>query len=307
MSAQATLEAAFRDAAARLQPGTAGLPRSADVLRSWLVIHRVRKHLSWLEAAEQLVDAAEPTPAWLAVLCDGWVVRASGGFRGAAEALLPRLPDSPDAVAALLRYWRITGRPDAFDRARALVPTAPTTPDEAAANYALWCATADVEQRRLATDALDGLSFADLPFRHWAMLADLRDLPRGPQDAADAVATRPLSDAADAAARVQPLAALTLPVLQVEVRWWLESELQEGPMSEAATFAWPAVRLRFARLTVRDQIRFGAHLDGDDRGELEDAGVVGPWMESLVEELDLGGLIGEVQRRRRSPSRMRRR
>jgi hypothetical protein len=84
------------------------------------------------------------------------------------------------------------------------------------------------------------------------------------------------------------------------VDWWLPEELREGPMAEAATFSYPALRLRFGRLPHRDQIRFTATLGGVEHPTLEDAGVVQPWLESLMEDVDRGPLVGESRRRRRS-------
>ena len=86
----------------------------------------------------------------------------------------------------------------------------------------------------------------------------------------------------------------------------MEDELREGPMAEAATFPWPALRLRFTRLSVIDQIHFEARFAGGAAEELEDVGVVSPWLESIVARTDRGPLLDGAPPRMRRKGGLRR-
>ena len=296
----AELQSAFRTAAAAIDP-QAGTPvdPSPLLVRAWLTVQSVRTQPRWLTAAE---DAVQPiaagtrrvdddaVAAWVLTCCLGWVQRASGPFRAAAERLLPRLPDSAEAVPALLGWWRITGRRDARDRALALAQQHPSP----RALHAAWLATAEV---RLWDAARSLLGSAPHAPADWPLAADLSDLD---PDHAALAGLAP----AEIVLATAPLAA---PPLHLDVHWHIAEELAEGPMAEAATFPWPALRIRFHPMAQRDQIRFEARLADGPTEELEDVGVVAAWLEEITRAADRGPLLDGAPVRSRRRGGLRRR
>ena len=306
------LQAAFRAAAADIDP-TRGRPAevSADLLDAWLVVHAVRGQARWLEAALQAADALEKSPAlpsgdaarWLSVACSGWVLRASRGFRGLADRLAEAVPPGPASVAPLLRYWRITGLRRIYDRALGQLPDSVQEGDFVA-GAAAWAAYLATARPELADQARRGFQLdpADVPLRYWPAMAAARDL--GP-DAAKGALDRMDASPAEPAALLPAVACLALPILRLRVDWWIDSELREGPMAEAATYPYPALRISFDKLPMRDQLRFTPSLDGEVLETIVDAGVVVVGLEMIVEDVDRSGLLESAGRGRRS-SRLRR-
>ena len=285
--------AGFRAAARALDPDAVATP-TPDIVRAWLTIQTARPQPRWLAAA---VDAAQRTDlpfaddacAWVEVFCRGWVQQAIGPFRRAAEQLLSSLPDHPRAAAALLGWWRITGDRPTLERALSLLESTEADPEALRLG---WHATADAAFYHRAT-ALLGEDPSLLPLHLWPVAADLLDL--GPDAFARPLATWASSPPPPEGVAVAA-AALALPPLRLVAAWWIPDELREGPMAEAATFPWPALRIRFERLPHRDQIHFRAALGDAAEEELEDVGVVAPWLESLVAAADRGPLLSDAVR-----------
>ena len=316
MSGLELARAAFRDGARALDPDTFSGVASPSVLGAWLCVQTVRTQPKWLKAAAHAVQSLEPSRIddddvadWVDVCCRGWVQQAIGPFRAAARGLLPRLPERAGSAPALLGWWRITGERAPLDRALALLRCADDGLDPAL-GVALrlgYQATADESLRERALAALGGLDgLEELPWA-WPALADLRDLDAeafaGPLES-----LRGVSEDPSLAAQIVPAAAaLALPPLVLEAQWFMEEELREGPMAEAATFPWAALRLRFGRLAVRDQIHFVARYDGGEPEELEDVGVVAPWLSTLVARADRGPLLDGAPMRTRRRGGLRRR
>ncbi len=304
MSGLEAARAAFRDGARALDPDAWSGPFSPRVLRAWLSIQTVRLQPKWLLAASrQTQDLSldslneDDIADWVEAFCAGWVLQASGPFRNAARSLIPRLPTDWRGSAARLAWWRITGEPDPAREALAALSSAPdhVDPDLAVALHLGFLATADDTLRARAVAAL-GDDPAALPPRAWSTAADLVDLT------ADAfVFPSPVDPEATIAA-----AALAAPPLHLEVHWWIEDELREGPMAEAATFPWPALRIRFVRLPARDQIHFVARLDDGSAQKLDDVGVTAAWLESIVARADKSPLLDVVPPRNRRRGGLRR-
>ena len=99
---------------------------------------------------------------------------------------------------------------------------------------------------------------------------------------------------------IRTAAALGLPLLQLEVQWWLESELHEGPVAEAVTFPWPALELTFSKLEERDQVRFTPQLDGHVFETILDAGVIGAGLSEILSQADRSPFLEAAGMRRRS-------
>jgi len=283
MTPLAQAQALVRAGAQAFDPATT--TATPAVVRAWLAIQTVRVQPVWVAAASEAVQALEldtipddAVPAWVEACCLGWVQRASGPFRAVARRLLPRLPDDWRGAAARLGWWRITGEPGPLQAALRSLES-PGDADAVGLGLALrlaWHATADEALR----DRAAALLSPPLAAGAWGAAADLHDL-----DAtafADALAG---ADPADPDVVVGALA-LSAPPLHLDVHWHLADELREGPMAEAATFPWPALRLRFHPMDVRDQIRFEAHLADDAPEELEDVGVAAAWLASLVARVD---------------------
>ena len=286
---RAALQAAFRDAAAAIdpEPEAPDAPDARHVL-AWLTVQSVRTQPRWVAAAEHAVQAIatgaravrDPDVAdWIVTCCAGWVHRASGPFRATAEQLLPRLPALVESVPALLAWWRITGRLDARDRALALCAGADEGLAAAVALRGGWLATADDALRHRAVAALSAVDGAPST---WPVRADLT-----PDFAADPASLAGLAPS-EVILATAPLAATPL---HLDVLWFIPEELAEGPMAEAATYPWPAMRLRFVKLPHRDQIRFEARLGDGPVQELEDAGVVAAWLEEVARAADRGPLL----------------
>lgn len=293
--------AVFCAAADALDPERAAPIRDPRVLSALLCVHAVRGHTRWLDSAAKLVAPLEDGPlpgdstAWLAACCEGWVQRATGPFRRIADRLVDHVEPAPAAVPAWLRYWRITGRRTWRDRAMEAVPEELEPGDVvgAAACWAAFRATADTALADRARAALRPLATPRAPVERWSLLADALDLGAGAFEA-------PVPDASPRAAAEQLLgsAAVGLPVLEVIADWYLDVELTEGPVAEAATFPWPALRLRFERLPIRDQVRFRPFVDGIEGETLLDAGVISSLLENLVGDIDRGPFVGAVRKRR---------
>ena len=304
MSELEAAQAAFRDGARALDPDAWSGPFSPSVLRAWLSIQTVRLQPKWLLAASRRTQDLpldslpdEDIADWVDAFCAGWVQQASGPFRNAARRLLPRLPTDWRGSAARLAWWRITGEPGPAREALAALASAPdlVDPDLAVALRLGFLATADDTLRARAVAALGDAPTA-LPPRAWSTAADLLDLT------ASAFAFPfPVDPEATTAA-----AALAAPPLHLEVHWWIEDELREGPMAEAATFPWPALRIRFVRLPTRDQIHFVARLDDGPAEELDDVGVAAAWLESIVARADKSPLLDAAPARTRRRGGLRR-
>ncbi len=229
----------------------------------------------------------EDVAEWVLTCCGGWVQRASGPFRGAADRLGPRLSDDVPAVPALLAWWRITGQRAPRDRALAIAADATTGLPAARALRAAWLATADDSLRQRA---LDALPMSTDP-QTWPLASDLR-----PDQEWDPALLESLGPA-DQLLAVAPLAATPL---HLEVAWFIPEELAEGPMAEAATFPWPALRIRFVPLAHRDQLRFSVRLGDGPVEHLQDVGVVAAWLEEVTRAADRGPLLdGTPPRTRR--------
>ncbi|MCO4774295.1 MAG: hypothetical protein KDA24_30005 [Deltaproteobacteria bacterium] len=296
--------AAFRDAARAIDPDTFTGQTTPEILRAWLCVQTVRTPPKWIGAASAACQAldltripdAEVAP-WVEAFCLGWVQQASGPFRNAARALMPRLANHWRSVPALLGWWRITGEPAPLKRALEALALASDAvdPELAVALRLGFLATADPVLLDRALRAL-GDAPSTLPPRAWPAAVDLLDL--GPDDFGDALAALPSPPPPE---MLPAAGALAAPPLHLDVHWWLVDELREGPMAEAATFPWPALRIRFKRLPERDQIHFFASLGDAPREELEDVGVAAPWLESLVARADksplLDGMPARVRRR----------
>lgn|GEM_PF-1726565 len=306
MSALELARAAFRDASKTLDPETLSSPPTAAIVKAWLCVQTVRTQPKWIRAAADAVQALDPAAVpqdavaeWLEACCRGWVQQAIGPFRNTGRALLGRLPERTESAAALFGWWRITGERDAMDRALSLLTSAEhaVDPGLAVALRLAFHATADQGYFARAKDAL-GEHLDTLSPTAWATAIDLQGL-----DVAaftGALGHLDTSSPSGAAQAVLGAAALALPPLHLEAQWFMEDELREGPMAEAATFPWEALRLRFSRLDVRDQIHFTARFADGDPEELEDIGVVTPWLELLVGRTDRGPLLdGAPPRTRR--------
>ncbi len=311
MSGLELARAAFRDGARALDPERRGGAPTPDVLRAWLTIQTVRTQPKWLRAAAQAVQeldlATVPDDAvadWVDVCCRGWVQQAIGPFRSAARALLPRLPDTARSAPALLGWWRITGERAPLDRALSLLRGSEgTAPWLGVALRLGYHATADGALRDRAL-ACFGSDPGTLPPSAWAAAADLGELDA---EAFVAPLTQAQPDDPEVAPRLVPAAAaLALPALTVQVLWFIEDELREGPMAEAATFPWAALRLRFTHLPGRDQIRFVARLGDGEEEELDDVGVAAPWLGSITGRVDRGPLLDGAPRRGRRSGGLRR-
>jgi hypothetical protein len=300
-----TPSALYKAALELLDPENGPVPADPDVLRAFLCVHSIVGHTRWLEAAcelaEPLVSGPLPDDAlgWLRACGDGWVQRASGPFRAAGARLAEEIEPTVEAVPTLLLHWRTTGRMRFFDLAAKAAPSTVTDLPSAAAMWAMYEATASEENASAARDWLEEQDVAQVHPRYWPMLADALELD------ADAFDAEPSHDPNEAAHQLIGAAAVALPPLVVHVHWWIEQELQEGPMAEAATFPWPSRRLRYHRLPYRDQLRVQPFV-GDVEHELVlDVGVVAEYLAHCVSEVDRSALVGRG-RRRRSGSLLRR-
>jgi hypothetical protein len=295
------LSAAFRKAAAAIDPASnrGGAPSPARV-EAWVTIEAVRGQTRWIDAAvsaaqTQATVAEGSEAAWLHAWCRAWMSRAAPAFRRRADELAEQVAPRPESVGPLLSYWRITGGRRWLDRALEGLPEAALPGDAviAEAFRQAWRATADPGFRSKAE-----LSYGDLARLDLKALPGAAELLGRSGLSEDLVA--PLLEAAEPETIVQVTAALGLPLLRVEVQWWLESELREGPVAEAITYPWPALEIRFAKLADRDQVRFQADLDGQDSLLIVDAGVVGIGLAEVLKEADRSAFLEAAGRRRRS-------
>jgi len=295
------LSEAFRRSADTLEPrsGTA-TPITPERVEAWITIESVRGQTRWLDAA---VAAAQPESslgpgsdeAWLKAWCKGWGSRAAPAFRKRADALAGLLAPHTGSVGALLAYWRITGRRRWFDRAFEGLPPEASPGNWAAAEAfrQAWRATADDKLRLRSIEAYGPTSL--LPLSALPGAAEVIG-----RDGFDEEFLRPLLAEAAPETIVPVAAALGLPLLQLEVQWWLESELSEGPVAEAVTFPWPALELSFSTLPERDQVRFLPTLDGRAFEPILDAGVVGAGLREIVSEADRSAFLRAAGAHRRS-------
>jgi len=321
--AREELQRRCRDAATALEPAlvppeeVGGGPDGADILHAWLTIRQLRIQRRWLDAAITLADRIETgelrpegpdsATAWMLACCDGWVQRAAGPFRRAAEAVAPGLPPGPEAIPALVRTWRITGERRWLDDAVARTPAVEAEAGDlvhAAALRALYEATGDPELIAGARAAAAGAKLGEAPVSTWPLLADLLDL--------DASAFEPHLGQMDEpgvtpAIVARVAASLALPPLVVRVDWHIAAELGEGPVSEAATFPYPALRVRFRRLERLEQVRFVPFLGGVELETILDAGVVGAGLDGVLEAVDRSPFAEGIRARGRGMGLLRRR
>ncbi|MBJ95645.1 MAG: hypothetical protein CMP23_14375 [Rickettsiales bacterium] len=293
---------ALRSAVAQLpsfQPDTADLTQ----LRCALLLYQLSDRQHWLQRLRdacrvQDFPGLEPTArgAWLELLCDAWVVDANGPFRGNA-AQLSALPCSgPQAINGLLRYWRITGEASFKEHALQLLKELDNTtgPAHAAAMLAGYRATGaqellDEARRRLARPRPETLTIG-----WWPLARDLLDW--GAEDVVDYVQSWP-NGAPPPAAQICGLAPILLPILELKIRWWEASELDEGYVAEAVTFPYPAMRMRLERRDSPGQVYFEPSLGGNHYQQLEDAGIVASLLEQMVSEVDRQGILHGARRR----------
>jgi len=294
------LASAFRSAAAEIDPATGGSQRpSAARISAWITIEAVRGQTRWLDAAVTAAQAQSTRgsgsdAAWLSAWCKAWVSRAAPGFRQQADALAEQVRPGPDSTAALLSYWRITGRKRWLDRALEGLPSTAQPGDASVAEAfrQTWRATAAPEFRTLAERSYGDIESLELD----ALPGAAEVLGRG--GITEALLTRRLETASPETV-VQSTAALGLPLLHLEVQWWLQSELYEGPVAEAITYPWPALEISFSKLPNRDQVRFIPELDGHEFPTIVDAGVVGVGLGEVLKEADRSAFLEAAGGRRR--------
>ncbi len=310
---RAALEAMFRDAAAALDPATGARARTAAEVRALLTVHAVRGQRRWLDAALAGLEAAAATEPWRAATggaadwldaaCRGWVQRADRSLRTLAERLVGELEDDVATVPARLLYWRTTGLRWVLDGALALAP-AEVAPGDAVAAAAAWAAYGATARDELAAAARVGFGggLADVTPSSWPAAVAALDLE--PEDV-DADAIEAVGEASPGD-RLVAAAALVAPIIRLDVEWHVASELREGPMAEAATYPWPALRITFRPMEDRDQLRFHPSLAGEPLEMIEDVGVIAAALEHIVGESDRSALL-EGMGRRRGRSLLRRR
>ena len=291
-------QALYQAALARLDPGSGPVLQDPVVLRACLCVHSVIGHTRWLDAACRIAEplGAGPLPddsaGWLLACSEGWVQRASGPFRRAAERLAEAVEPSVEAVPALLFHWRTTGRARWFESAKAATPDTVTDLPSAAAAWGLYEATADEGRAEAARVFLRGLEPQEVAPRWWPLLADALELD------ASSFSALPSDDPTEAAQGLCGSAAVALPPLILHVHWWLEQELREGPMAEAATFPWPSRRIRFHRLPHRDQLRLQPVVGDIEHELILDVGVIAEYLALCVSDVDRSALVGRGRRRR---------
>jgi len=301
------LESIFREAAEALDPSSPS-PATPASVRGQLTVYAVRGQRRWLEAAMAGLAGAragatdDPTD-WLDAACRGWVSFADRSLRLFAEELVGQLGEGAATVPARLLYWRTTGLRWVLDGALAMTPKDGIEGDctTAAAAWGAYLASADEEFAVAARRGFGG-GLATIPPRLWPAAAAALDL--GPEDVTDE-ALEALR-AAPPGVRLEAAGCLAAPIIRLEVEWFVASELREGPMAEAATYPWPAVRISFRKMDDRNQIKFHPSLAGEQLETIEDAGVVAAALEHIVDESDRGGLM-EGMGRRRGRSLLRRR
>ena len=299
------LAAAFREAASTIDPAVAG---SGEVtpsrVEAWVCVESIRGQTRWIEAAVSAAKGdsrsdASPS-AWLSAWCRAWVSRAAPDFRKQADSLAPMIPDGPSSVPSLLAYWRITGRGEWLERALRSLPERPIPGDlcGAEAYRQAWRATAKpdyAEASRRCFDRLDELPLEALPGACELL---------GHDDLQEERLAELLGEASPESV-VLAAASLGLPRLLLEIEWWIERELYEGPVAEAITYPWPALEVRFSKLASRDQVRFVPTIDGTRFPVIDDAGVVGAGLSSLLSDVDKSAFLEAAGRRRRSLRRRR--
>jgi len=301
------IQNAFRASASSLA-STQVEPPSARTVRAWLVLHPILSERRWLDAAESVLANIQSTDVpeheladWVLVSCQAWVLHASGPSRRVAEWMVKRLPATTQSIPARLAYWRISGDRAAYESALAALPdTKPASLSSCAEPFvaaaALWSAHQATAQPELAEAARALFSASQpeqVPLDLWPLAADALDWD--PESVASTVAC--WEDAPPDPELVIPAAAaLALPTLELWIDWWIERELQEGIVAEAATYPYPGLRLRFRKLPDRDQVRFTPILDGEQRETLHDAAIVSAHLDQVLEEVDFSPLRGTPRR-----------
>ena len=299
------LAAAFREAASAIDPA-GELPATVTPARveAWVCVESIRGQTRWIEAAVGAAKSDDrsdaPASAWLSAWCRAWASRAAPDFRKQADTLAPTIPDEPSSVPALLAYWRITGRNEWLERALRSLPQRAIPGDlcGAEAFRQAWRATASADHAEASRRCYDRL--ADLPLEALPGACELL----GHEDLEEERLGE-LVDEASPESVVLAAAALGLPRLLVKIEWWIERELYEGPVAEAITYPWPALEVRFSKLASRDQVRFVPTIDGTQFPVIEDAGVVGAGLSSLLSDVDKSAFLEAAGRRKRSLRRSR--
>ena len=297
---QNLLAAAFREAAAAIDPvrvrGAASTPQRIE---AWVTGEAVRGQTRWIEAAGRAAEdganrASASASAWLHAWCKAWGSRAVPGFRQEADRLAPTLPSEPSSVPAWLAYWRSTGRAEWLNRALAALPSEPSPGDLelAEALRQAWRATASDDLAKAA-----GRSYGDLSQVPLIGLPGACELLG--REGLDPDHLETLLETAAPEETIISTAALGLPLLELEIQWWIERELREGPVAEAITYPWPALEVRFSKLDQRDQVRFVPRLDGVEFPVIDDAGVVGAGLSGLLSEADRGPFLEAAGTRHR--------
>jgi hypothetical protein len=241
--------------------------------------------------AVRLPDPEDPeAPEWLLTCAELRQRQRTPGARRVADHLASRLPLSPRSVPALAAHFRSSAEPRARERAltAAAAIGAPSDPEDALALHAAWTLDGDPARLDLLRQRLGTQDPTEAEARIWPLLADLRDLPPS------AFPEAPVSGSGLLAS-----VSLALPPLRLTIFWHYVDELSFGPVAEALTFPWPALRPRLVLSQPSAQVRFLARLGDGAEEELEDVAVVGSWLEGMCESVDrtpflaVGGAKGD--------------
>lgn len=293
------VQALYKTAVERLDPESATPRPDPVVLRSYLCVHSILGHTRWLDAAVKIAEplTTGPLPAdrlgWLHACAEGWVQRASGPFRVAAARLAEHVEPSVEAVPTLLLYWRTTGRARWYDAALSAEPAEVTDLPSAAAVWGVYEATADEDRRSRVRAWMAEQDLGSLHPRWWSLAADVLELDAAP------FSWESRDDPTECAWAVLGAAAVALPPLTLQFHWFIEQELREGPMAEAASYPWPTRRLRFQKLPHRDQLRMQPFVGDIEHELILDVGVIAEYIAHVVAEVDRSGLVGRARRRGR--------
>ena len=279
-----SLDPRTQDAVARFRAAeralTSGRPDSPATLRALVILHTLRGGSTWLGLAVALAERSLDDPArWMRAACEAWVVRADPFGAWIREAV-EHLPPGATGAADRLRAWRVTGRRALLDDALEALP-ATTLPALARAEllHLVWLATADEGLRAEAAALLPALGH--LPLAAWPLAADLLDL---------ALSDLPPVPEAPPEEVVPALAPLLLPPLELRVRHARPAELREGPVAEAITFPYAALRVRFAPHDGDHQVDFTPVTRQGVGETLDDVAVVSAMLEQVTTDLGLGAL-----------------
>jgi hypothetical protein len=291
----------FRAAAEELDPSGSRITPSPSSVRAQVVVYWVREQRRWLDAAlaglgSAGLRAGGAPAAWLEAACRAWISHADRSIRALTEQIMGQLGDGPSTVPARLIYWRTTGLRWVLDEALEMTPTDVLEGDAVGA-AAAWGAYTATAREDFATAARRGFggSLAEVPAALWPTAAEALDIEVEDVsgEAIDAL------EEADPGDRLVAAAALVAPVIRLGVEWSVASELREGPIAEAATFPWPALRLSFFTMDRRDQIHIHPTLDREPWKVIEDLGVVAAGIQQLVDEADRSALMEGMGRRKK--------